>query len=152
MARGIKLEATDEVHQKLWQRKKLNERRAQNDSKKVRKQFYKDKETMNEPKKDQDSGDKYQKFYEEVFKKDESTPAVHPGRIQKLQKQKESFNNKLKKIKDQKDQKFVDKEKREKQLVKQYREKRRYAHQINRKTVKGQLRMSGQIDHLLNKL
>jgi len=36
---------TDDVHQKLWQRKKLKNRRERNEIKKVRKTYFKSKET-----------------------------------------------------------------------------------------------------------
>ena len=90
---GIRLEATDEIHQKLWQRKKLNKRREQNDQKRVRKNYYKEKEAVAlEDKSKDEVTDKHQQFYQTLFKKDE-------GEIVKPSKPTKTFNKALDRLK-----------------------------------------------------
>ena len=55
-------------------------------------------------------------------------------------------------MKEKSDNVQEERQKQREQNLKKFRQKTRYAKQLNRKTGRGQLRMSGQIDHYLNKL
>ena len=134
---------TDDVHQKLWQRKKLKVRRERNEIKKVRKTYFKQKEqTGEEPPTD----NKKQEFADSLFKKEDQPPKEKKAKAQP------SFNKSLDRLKQVKEQKVEDLATKKRRVEKEYKQKRRYAHQLNRKTSKGQMRMSGMIDHLLNKI
>ena len=147
MGKGIKLAATDEIHQKLWQRKKLMKRRELNTSHKIKKNYFKNKEA--EEQKPENPDDKHARFYKQVFAKDEAkdTPKPKPKKSEK-----KGFNQQLERIKNGKEQAAEAKVVKKENLQKKYREKIRYSNQLNRKTAKGQMRMSGMIDHYLNKL
>ena len=81
----------DEIHQKLWNRKKLKIRRERNESKKVRKQFFKTKDELND---NDNVPDKQKQFYADLFKKDEAKP------ITEKKKKKEKKSDKSEKKED----------------------------------------------------
>ena len=63
-----------------------------------------------------------------------------------------TFNHQLEKIKKKKIDAEKEREQKKKLREKMFKHKIRKAHQLNRKTNKGQLKMSGQISHLLDKI
>lgn len=112
--------------------------------KKVRKAFFKQAEGE-QPAGEAD--DKHKQFYESLFQKEEAqAPSKKP------KKKQGTFNKGLDRLKQSTEQAKDEKAKRQQNLEKAYRQKRRYAHQLNRRTEKGQLRMSGLIGHYLSKI
>ena len=64
---GGLIKDVDEYNQKLWAKKKLKIRRMKNESKKIKKSYFKMKDGEGEP----SVSSKQQEFYENLFKKDE---------------------------------------------------------------------------------
>ena len=67
-------------------------------------------------------------------------------------KEKRTFNNKLEKLKFEREQALKDKVQRQKDKERNFKQKIRKANLINRKTSKGQMRMSGLISNYLDRI
>ena len=172
---------TDDINQKLWARKRLRERRERNEKAKIKKKYFKMKGEDAAEKDTTEAGsgtqeDKQKKFYKELFAKEEMTDEQKAAKKKEKKKQlkkeseknekddknekdkavvkkdKRTFNKGLDRLKEKKQQKELEKDKAQRQREKKFRSKIRYAHQLNLKTQKGQMRTSGLLDHYLAKI
>ena len=146
--KGIPADHVDDINQKLWARKRLRIRRERNENAKNRKTYFKlkaqDSDATEVP-------DKQREFYKSLLQKEE---LLKGASVESKQKKYKSKNSDAKKDKSEDEpkpvkRKLVDilkakkgrqEQKKQDEHVareKQWKQKRRYAHQINRRTDKG---------------